>query len=45
MTVEVTVHGVNVKFPFPPYPSQLAMMSKAISAFKGSRNALLSSVP
>jgi fanconi anemia group J protein len=37
------IAGVKLHFPFQPYPSQLAFMSKAILAFRNSTNALLES--
>ncbi|KAJ1971713.1 hypothetical protein H4R35_005102 [Dimargaris xerosporica] len=37
------IAGVPVRFPFPPYPAQLAMMAKIITALNRQENALLES--
>ena len=35
------IRGCDVRFPYKPYPSQLAMMDKTIQALKSSHNVLL----
>lgn len=37
------VQGVDVEFPFRPYPAQLALMARAIKALSSSSHALLES--
>ncbi|XP_074641917.1 Fanconi anemia group J protein homolog [Tubulanus polymorphus] len=38
-----TVHGVNIKFPVKPYPSQMGMMAKIVKGLSDSVNCLLES--
>ena len=40
---EIVVCGVNLHFPFSPYPSQVCMASQMIKAFKFRKHALLES--
>ncbi len=38
---QLTINGVELKFPFKPYPTQVALMGKMIRAMKNKENALL----
>lgn len=42
-SVQVTIGGVNVKFPNKPYPSQISMMDKIIRGLQKKQNCLLES--
>lgn len=39
----ITINGVSVQFPFPPYPSQIALMDRLIKSIVGGKNAMLES--
>ena len=39
----ITIDSIEIKFPYKPYPAQLAYMSEVISALNGKSNAILES--
>ncbi|KAL6122270.1 RAD3-like DNA-binding helicase [Nucleospora cyclopteri] len=41
--VQITINGITIKFPYKPYPAQIASMSALIKAFKSNTSSLIES--